>query len=1066
MKRFLSKKLPAFLLAVTMLAGTMPLALAAHSDSDQVASAWTQDSASHWHACSCGEKINHAPHEFQERSSTPPSGSSTPPSCYEKGTRLERCRVCGYEQTVTLNPTGNHIFDARNWASDNDNHWHRCKTTGCTATSDKARHTPKGEGTVKNPTCTSAGSVTYVCEICGKSYSKTGSPAMGHSYKDGRCIRCGARQSGSSSSSSDETITYKVKAGSSVELSRSHFKDLYEDAYSDDFLFVSFEPGSSYKSSYGLIYYDYEGKDQEKFDRDDLEYYDYYYSDSDYGEYPIRGLRYVSAKDAGERTVRIPMILHGEKHELEATLEFRISKNGGSSSKDADLVYDVDLDDEITLRAKDFRKLFDEKWEDEDTFEYLVFDSYDRFDDYGYFQAEDEDGDSVDLDEDELEDGYFYYKESNISGSDEYDLDTLTFVTYDDADEDTLTFSFTLYGEDGSELEGELAIRIGDAADDDEDVDKGDIDWVVEAGDEFAFDRSDFKEFFEDEYSKDTLRYVVFSPDSSYKSSNGVLYYDYDGKDEEEFSKSDLEDTKFYYSSSKYGDYPLDELTFVADDDFDSVVTLEFRAYGDKEHLDGTLTLRSKDTEGPGKSQGNILYSTTYSGSVRINHNDFARFFKKHFPSSTLEYVKITQVPTSGSLYYDYYNTSKYGSKVRLSADNCRDYTFHFSPDSTKEYALSELSFTPNGFNYCPSISFTAYGSGSKSVSGTILISITLSSVPEVYGATPKGTDVAFPASPIAKAVSTGTGLSLGSIRLLELPDASAGTIYVGSGTSVKADTSTQYRYSGGGHQISSLRFVPARNFTGSVEIPYAAYNTSGNLVATGRFSLGVVKAVPKFKDVTSSTWCYKYVVEMNDAGVIDGYQDGSFRPDKTVTYGQALKLIMLAAGYQPQKATGAHWASGYLSQAKRDNLISGSVNLDAPIPRLAVAQIAAKAMKLSTSDLSSVKPFTDTSDIYVQALSAAGIVQGYFSNGTSTWTAFQRSRGCCSFRPAYASGIKTWVMWSVSVSTAKSFSPITNACSASSSPCSRAKASMRPYSSGRVSQAPRCHPHSHSPAG
>ena len=61
-------------------------------------------------------------------------------------------------------------------------------------------------------------------------------------------------------------------------------------------------------------------------------------------------------------------------------------------------------------------------------------------------------------------------------------------------------------------------------------------------------------------------------------------------------------------------------------------------------------------------------------------------------------------------------------------------------------------------------------------------------------------------------------------------------------------------------------------------------------------------------------------------------------------------------------------------------------MNLDAPITRLAVAQIAAKAMKLSTSDLSSVKPFTDTSDIYVQALSAAGIVQGYFSNGTSTY--------------------------------------------------------------------------------
>ena len=61
-------------------------------------------------------------------------------------------------------------------------------------------------------------------------------------------------------------------------------------------------------------------------------------------------------------------------------------------------------------------------------------------------------------------------------------------------------------------------------------------------------------------------------------------------------------------------------------------------------------------------------------------------------------------------------------------------------------------------------------------------------------------------------------------------------------------------------------------------------------------------------------------------------------------------------------------------------------MNLSAPITRLQVAQIAAGALKLSTSNLSSVKPFTDTSDVYVQALNAAGIVEGYFSNGTSTF--------------------------------------------------------------------------------
>ena len=42
--------------------------------------------------------------------------------------------------------------------------------------------------------------------------------------------------------------------------------------------------------------------------------------------------------------------------------------------------------------------------------------------------------------------------------------------------------------------------------------------------------------------------------------------------------------------------------------------------------------------------------------------------------------------------------------------------------------------------------------------------------------------------------------------------------------------------------------------------------------------------------------------------------------------------------------------------------------------------------VRLQCSNLSSVRPFTDTTDPYVQALNAAGIVEGYFSNGTSTF--------------------------------------------------------------------------------
>ena len=95
----------------------------------------------------------------------------------------------------------------------------------------------------------------------------------------------------------------------------------------------------------------------------------------------------------------------------------------------------------------------------------------------------------------------------------------------------------------------------------------------------------------------------------------------------------------------------------------------------------------------------------------------------------------------------------------------------------------------------------------------------------------------------------------------------------------------------------------------------------------------------------------------------------------------------MLAAGYPEQKTTGANAFSGYLTKARAEGIITRSnVDLTKPITRLQVAQLAAGAMKLDTSNLSSVKPFTDTGDASVQALNAAGIVEGYASGGTSTY--------------------------------------------------------------------------------
>ena len=389
-----------------------------------------------------------------------------------------------------------------------------------------------------------------------------------------------------------------------------------------------------------------------------------------------------------------------------------------------------------------------------------------------------------------------------------------------------------------------------------------------------------------------------------------------------------------------------------------------------------------------GDMAADVIYGTTYNTNLQINPNDIARLFKEAYPSSTLQYLRLGGVPETGSLYYNYYNASQYGAKKTLLTDSNRSaISFYFSPASSSQYSLSELTYVPNKTNYCDQIPFTAYGSGGKSLSGSILVSVTLTAVSDVYGATPKNTAVTFPASAIYSSILASTGTALGSIQLLELPEAGVGRIYVGSGTSKKADTDTLYTYADSSAAIGDLRFVPASGYTGAVQIPYVAYNKSGTAIASGDFCLGIVSSLKKFTDITSSTWCYKYVVELSDAKVIDGYTDGSFKPNNTVTYGAALKLIMLAAGYDEQKPTGAHTFSGYLDKARADGIVTRSnINLSAPITRLQAAQLAAGALKLDTKNLSSIQPFTDTTDASVRAQNAAGIVEGYFSNGTSTY--------------------------------------------------------------------------------
>ena len=794
---------------------------------------------------------------------------------------------------------------------------------------------------------------------------------------------------GGGSGSSKGDITYTVKPGEEVVFSDEDFSNAYDKAGgSGTMKYVAFEKPSSDYSDAGTIYSRYGKRNATSFTRSELDDYKFYYGDSDYGDYDLDELSFVADKSFSG-SIEITFKAYGGKNNkpsdsVTGTLKITSSKSGSSKG---DITYTVKAGEEVAFDDDDFEKIY-ENSSCTGSFKYVEFSRPDSaFNDAGTLYSRYGKRNETAFTRSSLSSNKFYYGDSDYG---DYDLDELSFVA-DRTFSGSVELSFTAYGGTGTRtnqnVTGTLVIATGKTG---SSTTKGDITYTVKAGDEVAFDDDDFEKFYNNSSCSGTLKYVEFSrPDSAFNNA-GTLYSRYGKRNETAFTRSSLSGTTFGYDSYEDADYSLDDLSFVADRTFSGSVELNFTVYGGtgtrtNQNATGTLVITTGTSAVTSRYVGNIRYNTTPNTALQINANDIARLFRKYTSGGSLQYLTLTSVPATGSLYYNYYNASKYGAtRTQLTASMAGSMIFSYSPASASEYDLSELTYIPSGSNYCTALTFTGYSSSGTAVSATILISVTASPVSEVYSVTTKGTSVNFPANSVYSAVASATGFGLSSIQLLELPASTAGVLYVGS---YAADTTSAYSYGSDTDSMSQLRFIPNSGFTGSVSIPYVALSSSGTALGAGVVSIGVVDSVKKFTDISTSTWCYKYVTELASANVISGYSNGTFQEKNTITYGAALKLIMLAAGYGEQAPTVKRSTfSGYLAKAKAAGLVSGNPKLNGPITRLQIAQIAAKALKLPTSGLPSKKPFTDTNDVYVQALNAAGIIEGYFSNGTSTY--------------------------------------------------------------------------------
>ena len=150
----------------------------------------------------------------------------------------------------------------------------------------------------------------------------------------------------------------------------------------------------------------------------------------------------------------------------------------------------------------------------------------------------------------------------------------------------------------------------------------------------------------------------------------------------------------------------------------------------------------------------------------------------------------------------------------------------------------------------------------------------------------------------------------------------------------------------------------------------YVAVKSEGNALAVNRISVGDGAAFP---DVKADDWFYDYVTALTKAGVIDGYPEGYFLPDGSLTWVQAMKLLLCAHG-DLKDVTGDEWAAATIAKATELGLWDAAPEKTASISRLDFCKAAAKLFALSGAGQS----FPDCDDADVLALAAAGVIEGY----------------------------------------------------------------------------------------
>ena len=121
------------------------------------------------------------------------------------------------------------------------------------------------------------------------------------------------------------------------------------------------------------------------------------------------------------------------------------------------------------------------------------------------------------------------------------------------------------------------------------------------------------------------------------------------------------------------------------------------------------------------------------------------------------------------------------------------------------------------------------------------------------------------------------------------------------------------------------------------------------------------------FYDVPASHWASGYINVAESLQIVNGYGTGAFGPEDQVTYEQAIKMIVVALGYELDAQAKGGWSTGYLAVAAREGITKNSNGVvGTPAVRGTIAVLVYNSLEVRLMDQNSWTP-SGTDDEYVK---------------------------------------------------------------------------------------------------